>query len=205
MHAMQSLSLTQLASSANSLHYELHMTQISPFIMWGRGKQTVATNAYSSGIFQATTTSLWGFTRAKRANSRDHEPSYRTLNITVCINYLSTAPSVTGSKPDMFVFRLPILQGGTFTLLAPSMTMLSMPEWTCPAWTQNASLVNSTSPEFTEVWQTRMRAVSVQLWVGIITKLAQKQGTDKALLMGISAYSTIKICDGKKKLDGLHL
>lgn len=87
----------------------------------------------------------------------------------MCINYLRTAASVSGSKHcqrqclqlDMFVSRLPILQGGTFTLLAPSMAMLSMPEWTCPAWTQNASLVNSTSPEFTEVWQTRMRAVSI--------------------------------------------
>lgn len=69
---------------------------------------------------------------------------------------------------SMFISRLPILQGGTFTLLAPSMAMLSMPEWTCPTWTHNASLVNTTSPEFTEVWQTRMRAVSVQiqqLWV----------------------------------------
>lgn len=56
--------------------------------------------------------------------------------------------------------RLPILQGGTFTLLAPSMAMLSMPEWSCPAWTQNASLVNTSSPEFTEMWQSRMRAVS---------------------------------------------
>lgn len=101
----------------------------------------------------------------------------------------------------MFVSRLPILQGGTFTLLAPSMAMLSMPEWTCPAWTQNASLVNSASPEFTEVWQTRMRAVSVQipqLCLGIITKLAQKQDAAKALLMDISAYSTLKMCDGKK-------
>lgn len=81
------------------------------------------------------------------------------------------------------------------------MAMLSMPEWTCPAWTQNASLVNSTSPEFTEVWQTRMRAVRVQilqLCLGTITKWAQ-QGTDKALLMDISAYSTFKMCDGKKE------
>uniref|UniRef100_A0A672ZTX2 Zgc:110789 n=1 Tax=Sphaeramia orbicularis TaxID=375764 RepID=A0A672ZTX2_9TELE len=50
-----------------------------------------------------------------------------------------------------FGIRLPILQGGTFTLLAPSMAMLSMPEWTCPAWTQNSSLVNTSSAEFTEV------------------------------------------------------
>ncbi|XP_058501537.1 xan_ur_permease domain-containing protein [Solea solea] len=65
-----------------------------------------------------------------------------------------------------FGIRLPILQGGTFTLLAPSMAMLSMPEWTCPAWTQNASLVDTTSPEFTEVWQSRMRALQGSIMVG---------------------------------------
>ncbi|XP_022605637.1 solute carrier family 23 member 1-like [Seriola dumerili] len=65
-----------------------------------------------------------------------------------------------------FGIRLPILQGGTFTLLAPSMAMLSMPEWTCPAWTQNASLVNTTSTEFTDVWQSRMRALQGSIMVG---------------------------------------
>ncbi|XP_047452205.1 xan_ur_permease domain-containing protein [Mugil cephalus] len=65
-----------------------------------------------------------------------------------------------------FGVRLPILQGGTFTLLAPSMAMLSMPEWTCPAWTQNASLVNTSSTDFTEVWQSRMRALQGSIIVG---------------------------------------
>lgn len=37
--------------------------------------------------------------------------------------------------------------------------MLSLPKWKCPAWTQNATLVNASSPEFIEVWQTRMREV----------------------------------------------
>ncbi|XP_056273606.1 xan_ur_permease domain-containing protein isoform X2 [Pseudoliparis swirei] len=62
-----------------------------------------------------------------------------------------------------FGIRLPILQGGTFTLLAPSMAMLSMPEWKCPAWTQNASLVDTSSTDFTEVWQSRMRAGSIMV------------------------------------------
>ncbi|XP_022058796.2 xan_ur_permease domain-containing protein [Acanthochromis polyacanthus] len=62
--------------------------------------------------------------------------------------------------------RLPILQGGTFTLLAPSMAMLSMPEWTCPAWTQNASLVNTSSADYVEVWQSRMRALQGSIMVG---------------------------------------
>uniref|UniRef100_A0AAQ4Q384 Solute carrier family 23 member 4 n=1 Tax=Gasterosteus aculeatus aculeatus TaxID=481459 RepID=A0AAQ4Q384_GASAC len=65
-----------------------------------------------------------------------------------------------------FGVRLPILQGGTFTLLVPSLAMLSTPEWTCPAWTQNASLVNTSSPEFIEVWQSRMRALQGSIMVG---------------------------------------
>ncbi|XP_031711858.1 xan_ur_permease domain-containing protein [Anarrhichthys ocellatus] len=70
-----------------------------------------------------------------------------------------------------FGIRLPILQGGTFTLLAPSMAMLSMPEWTCPAWTQNASLVNTSSTEFIEVWQSRMRALQGSIMVGSLFQL----------------------------------
>ncbi|RXN01076.1 Solute carrier family 23 member 1 [Acipenser ruthenus] len=54
---------------------------------------------------------------------------------------------------------LPILQGGTFTFLAPSLALLSMPQWKCPAWSQNANLVNTSSPEYIEVWQSRIREV----------------------------------------------
>lgn len=55
--------------------------------------------------------------------------------------------------------RLPIIQGGTFTFLTPTLAMLSLPTWKCSAWTQNATLVNASSPEFIQVWQTRMREV----------------------------------------------
>ncbi|XP_029378271.1 xan_ur_permease domain-containing protein [Echeneis naucrates] len=70
-----------------------------------------------------------------------------------------------------FGVRLPILQGGTFTLLAPSMAMLSMPEWRCPDWTQNASLVNTSSAEFTEVWQSRMRVLQGSIMVGSLLQV----------------------------------
>lgn len=64
--------------------------------------------------------------------------------------------------------RLPILQGGTFSLLAPTTSLLSMPEWECPAWTQNATLVNTSSPEFIQIWQSRIRVVSVTAgWAGL--------------------------------------
>ncbi|KAM9376103.1 xan_ur_permease domain-containing protein [Pholidichthys leucotaenia] len=70
-----------------------------------------------------------------------------------------------------FGVRLPILQGGTFTLLAPSMALLSMPEWTCPAWTQNASIVNTSSPDFIDVWQSRMRALQGSIMVGSLLQV----------------------------------
>ncbi|XP_076997054.1 solute carrier family 23 member 1-like isoform X1 [Tamandua tetradactyla] len=70
--------------------------------------------------------------------------------------------------------RLPILQGGTFSFLAPSLAMLSLPTWKCPEWTLNATQVNTSSPEFTEEWQKRIRelqgaimvASCVQIFVG---------------------------------------
>ncbi|XP_033881263.2 solute carrier family 23 member 1-like isoform X2 [Acipenser ruthenus] len=61
--------------------------------------------------------------------------------------------------------RLPILQGGTFTFLAPSLALLSMPQWKCPAWSQNANLVNTSSPEYIEVWQSRIRELQGSIMV----------------------------------------
>uniref|UniRef100_F6QNY7 Solute carrier family 23 member 1 n=1 Tax=Equus caballus TaxID=9796 RepID=F6QNY7_HORSE len=71
-----------------------------------------------------------------------------------------------------FGVRLPILQGGTFGFVAPSLAMLSLPAWKCPEWTLNASQVNTSSPEFIEEWQKRIRegaimvASCVQILVG---------------------------------------
>uniref|UniRef100_A0A8D2L0A7 Solute carrier family 23 member 1-like n=1 Tax=Varanus komodoensis TaxID=61221 RepID=A0A8D2L0A7_VARKO len=65
----------------------------------------------------------------------------------------------------LFGVRLPILQGGTFAFLTPSLAMLSLPDWKCPAWTQNASLVDAASSNFTEVWQTRMRELQGAIMV----------------------------------------
>ncbi|XP_070705172.1 solute carrier family 23 member 1-like isoform X1 [Pempheris klunzingeri] len=70
-----------------------------------------------------------------------------------------------------FGVRLPILQGGTFALVTPVMAMLSMPEWKCPAWTQNATLVNTSSPVFIEVWQTRMRTVQGSIMVASLLQI----------------------------------
>nr|XP_044637143.1 solute carrier family 23 member 1-like isoform X2 [Equus asinus] len=61
--------------------------------------------------------------------------------------------------------RLPILQGGSFAYVAPSLAMLSLPAWKCPEWTVNASQVNTSSPEFTEEWQKRIRELQGAIMV----------------------------------------
>eukprot|EP00073_Rattus_norvegicus_P023096 XP_006236331.1 PREDICTED: solute carrier family 23 member 2-like isoform X3 [Rattus norvegicus] len=68
-----------------------------------------------------------------------------------------------GTSASSWGSRLPILQGGTFAFVAPSLAMLSLPAWKCPEWTLNASLVNTSSPEFTEEWQKRIREVLLAL------------------------------------------
>ncbi|XP_029414730.1 solute carrier family 23 member 1-like isoform X2 [Nannospalax galili] len=90
---------------------------------------------------------------------------------------ISTIFFVSGICTLLQVFfgvRLPILQGGTFAFVAPSVAMLSLPSWKCPEWTLNASQVNTSSPEFIEEWQKRIRelqgavmvASCVQILVG---------------------------------------
>ncbi|XP_012498227.1 PREDICTED: solute carrier family 23 member 2-like isoform X2 [Propithecus coquereli] len=81
---------------------------------------------------------------------------------------ISTIFFVSGICTLLQVFlgvRLPILQGGTFAFLAPTLAMLSLPEWKCPEWTLNASQVNTSSPEFTEEWQKRIRELQGTIMV----------------------------------------
>lgn len=54
--------------------------------------------------------------------------------------------------------------------------MLSLPEWKCPAWTQNATQVDATSPEFIETWQKRMREVILGNVAGMISFLIPNGG-----------------------------
>ncbi|XP_078424339.1 xan_ur_permease domain-containing protein isoform X2 [Cetorhinus maximus] len=65
----------------------------------------------------------------------------------------------------LFGVRLPILQGGTFSFLTPTVAMLSLPQYKCPEWTYNKTLVNVSDPIFIEVWQTRIREVQGAIMV----------------------------------------
>ncbi|XP_063106608.1 solute carrier family 23 member 1-like isoform X2 [Cavia porcellus] len=81
---------------------------------------------------------------------------------------ISTIFFVSGICTLLQVFlgvRLPILQGGTFAFVAPSLAMLSLPAWKCPEWTLNASQVDPSSPEFTEEWQKRIRELQGAIMV----------------------------------------
>ncbi|XP_013865339.1 solute carrier family 23 member 1 [Austrofundulus limnaeus] len=89
----------------------------------------------------------------------------RLINTIFFVSGICTILQVT------FGVRLPILQGGTFALMTPVMAMLSMPEWKCPAWTQNASLVNTSSPLFIEVWQSRMRMLQGSIMVASVLQI----------------------------------
>uniref|UniRef100_A0A3Q4AMP1 Solute carrier family 23 member 1 n=1 Tax=Mola mola TaxID=94237 RepID=A0A3Q4AMP1_MOLML len=89
----------------------------------------------------------------------------RLINTIFFVSGLCTVLQVT------FGVRLPIIQGGTFSLLTPAMAMLSMPEWECPAWTQNATLVNTSSPVFVEVWQSRLRTLQGSIMVASLLQM----------------------------------
>uniref|UniRef100_A0A3Q1EQ65 Solute carrier family 23 member 1-like n=1 Tax=Acanthochromis polyacanthus TaxID=80966 RepID=A0A3Q1EQ65_9TELE len=89
----------------------------------------------------------------------------RLINTIFFVSGLCTILQVT------FGVRLPILQGGTFSLLTPAMALLSMPEFKCPAWTQNSTLVNTSSPVFIEVWQTRIRTLQGSIMVASVLQV----------------------------------
>ena len=50
--------------------------------------------------------------------------------------------------------RLPIVQGGSFSYLVPSLAIMSLPQWKCPP-----NMGSLTPDEKTELWQVRMREI----------------------------------------------
>ena len=56
----------------------------------------------------------------------------------------------------LFIDRLPIVQGGTFSFLVPTFAILSLPEWKCPS---PEAIGNMTYEDKTELWQLRMREI----------------------------------------------
>nr|XP_020448997.1 solute carrier family 23 member 2-like [Monopterus albus] len=67
--------------------------------------------------------------------------------------------------------RLPILQGGTFSLLTPTLAILSLPKWNCPA----PVMQNGTNPLQTdnsdEIWMSRMREIQGAILVASLLQV----------------------------------
>uniref|UniRef100_A0A3B4G1U3 Solute carrier family 23 member 2-like n=1 Tax=Pundamilia nyererei TaxID=303518 RepID=A0A3B4G1U3_9CICH len=76
-------------------------------------------------------------------------------------------------------FQLPILQGGTFSFITPTLAILALPKWQCPV--PNAPVKplvqfhNGTSPlqmeNSDEVWMTRMREIQGAILVSSLLQL----------------------------------
>ena len=72
----------------------------------------------------------------------------------------------------MLCYRLPIIQGGTFSFFVPTFAILSLPGFVCPEdfdmknrkWTRS----NMTYDEKTEEWQIRMREIQGAICVSAI-------------------------------------
>ncbi|XP_020615395.1 solute carrier family 23 member 2-like isoform X2 [Orbicella faveolata] len=82
----------------------------------------------------------------------------------------------------IFGNRLPIVQGGTFSFLTPTIAILSLPRWTCPSasptglnnFTTIASFVNNTtaSPiDYTDIWKPRMREIQGAIMVAALFQI----------------------------------
>ncbi|XP_077122894.1 solute carrier family 23 member 1-like isoform X2 [Ranitomeya variabilis] len=110
-------------------------------------------------------TALGGIVAIPLILSKDLCLTYDPLTQSHLISTIFFVSGICTLLQVLFGVRLPILQGGTFAFLTPTLAMLSLPKWRCPEWTQNASLVNATSPEFVEVWQSRLREVQGAIMV----------------------------------------
>ena len=91
--------------------------------------------------------------------------------------------------------RLPILQGGTFTFITPTLAILALPKWKCPEVAANVHLnataesASLTDPE--EVWKVRMREVQPVTY-HCIYKLSTSQKCFPALVMEAPRLAHLK-------------
>ncbi|KAM6973339.1 solute carrier family 23 member 1 [Aplochiton taeniatus] len=73
--------------------------------------------------------------------------------------------------------RLPILQGGTFSFITPTLAILALPKWQCPGLEGQVGLMEiqndtgslQTDPE--EVWKSRMREIQGAILVSSLLQL----------------------------------
>lgn len=79
--------------------------------------------------------------------------------------------------------RLPIVQGGTFSFLTPTIAILRLPQWICPSAsslvglnnvTTTASFANNTTAsliDYTDIWKPRMREIQGAIMVAALFQI----------------------------------
>ncbi|XP_054886728.1 solute carrier family 23 member 2 isoform X1 [Poeciliopsis prolifica] len=75
--------------------------------------------------------------------------------------------------------RLPILQGGTFSFITPTLAILALPKWQCPATnapaTQSMQLLNGTTPVLREhsdeIWMSRICEIQGAILVASLVQI----------------------------------
>ncbi|XP_032824651.1 solute carrier family 23 member 1-like isoform X2 [Petromyzon marinus] len=68
--------------------------------------------------------------------------------------------------------RLPILQGGSLSFVAPAFAILALPEWQCPALNGTEAAHGAARPSEPEVWQPRMRELQGAIMVASLFQVA---------------------------------
>ncbi|XP_071743715.1 solute carrier family 23 member 2 isoform X2 [Lepeophtheirus salmonis] len=89
-------------------------------------------------------------------------------------NIISTILFVSGMVTllqSSFGVRLPIIQGGTFAFIAPTIAILSLDKFKCPANFERVGLGNMTYVEKTEEWQIRMREIQGAIIVSSLVQI----------------------------------
>ncbi|XP_048507532.1 solute carrier family 23 member 2 [Athalia rosae] len=84
---------------------------------------------------------------------------------------ISTMIFVTGLVTMLqttFGCRLPIVQGGTISFLVPTLAILNLPQWKCPA---PEILDSMSTDDRTELWQVRMRELSGAIAVSALFQI----------------------------------
>ncbi|XP_066505709.1 solute carrier family 23 member 1 [Hoplias malabaricus] len=72
--------------------------------------------------------------------------------------------------------RLPILQGGTFTFITPTLAILALPKWKCPETGTtpefNTTVASASPLDPDEVWKVRMREIQGAILVASLLQVA---------------------------------
>jgi nucleobase transporter 1/2 len=87
--------------------------------------------------------------------------------------------------------RLPIVQGGSFSYLVPSLAIMNLPQWKCPA---PDIIAGMTSKDKTELWQVRMREIQGAIIFAALFETL-------FALTGLCEFSSFTKCLGSKILS----